>query len=79
MNYFDVSGTFSGNYGVTSEHRDQILRMAHLADIFTCPSEFIRKRASEEGIRSSYIPESIDFKHFKYSKTKENFRWILDE
>ena len=29
--------------------------------------------ASQEGIQSRYIPESIDFKHFKYSKNKENF------
>jgi len=73
VNYFDVSRTILGEYGTSVQHRDQILRMAHLADIFTCPSEFICKRASEEGIRSSYIPESIDFKHFKYSKTKEYF------
>ena len=73
VNYFDVTGSYLGNYGVTSEDRDQFIRMAHLSDIFTCPSDFIRERASQEGIQSRYIPESIDLKHFKYSKNKENF------
>ena len=73
VNYFDIAGTFPGNYGSTSEHMDQILRMASLSDAFTCPSEFIRKRASLEGIPSHYIPESIDFRHFQNKKTKDSF------
>ena len=72
VNYFDVAGTFPGNYGSTNENRLQILRMAKLSDAFTCPSEFIRQRAQQEGIPSHYIPESIDLKHFRNEKIPNN-------
>jgi len=73
VNYFDIAGTFPGNYGSTVVQRDQILRMAQMSDAFTCPSEFIQKRASQEGISSHYITDSIDFRHFKNEKTKDSF------
>lgn len=73
INYFDVSGKFPGNFGSTVEQRNQILRMGRLSDAFICPSEFIRKRASQEGLNSFYIPESIDFRHFNNTKTNISF------
>ena len=73
VNYFDVEGSFPGNYGSTVEHREQIFRMAKLSDAFTCPSDFIQKRACQEGIPSHYIPESIDLRHFINIKTKDSF------
>ncbi|MBF0290230.1 MAG: glycosyltransferase [SAR324 cluster bacterium] len=72
VNYLDVTGTFPGNYGSTEQTRKEFLRMAKLSDAFTCPSEFIRQRAAQEGILAHYIPESVDLRHFKGSKTKES-------
>ena len=73
VNYFDTAGTFQGDFGSSFEQKDQILRMSQLSDAFTCSSEFIRKRASQEGISSHYITDSIDFRHFKNKKTKDSF------
>jgi len=73
VNYFDIEGNFPGNYGSTAEQRDQILRMAKLSDAFTCSSEYIRARASQEGLNSFYIPDSIDLRHFRNKKTQNDF------
>ncbi len=73
INYFDVAGIFPGNYGSTEEQKEQILQMAKSADVFTCSSEFIRQRASQEGIIAHYIPETVDLRHFRNYKKKESF------
>ncbi len=73
INYFDETGIFEGGYGTTKAQVEEAIRMVELADVVTCGSEFIRKRASNFHSRTVYLPEAIDYRHFKFKKALSDF------
>ncbi|MCK4785464.1 MAG: glycosyltransferase, partial [Desulfobacteraceae bacterium] len=73
VNYFDVAGWFEGGYGSLSEHRTQALVMAQASEVVTCASSFIAERAVAHGFEAQYLPDSIDFRHFRLTKSPADF------
>lgn len=73
VNFFDETGLFEGGYGTTRERVTEAQRMGEVADVITCGSEFIRKRASEFHPRTVYLSESIDGRHFRFEKFPSDF------
>ena len=47
--------------------------MVDVADVITCASEFIRKRSMDFHPRSLYLPDSVDFRHFRFEKLLSDF------
>jgi nuclear transport factor 2 (NTF2) superfamily protein len=73
VNYFDETGLFHGEYGSTKERVMEAARMVELADIITCASEFIKQRASEYHPNVIYLPDSVNFNHFRFKKSHSDF------
>jgi len=73
VNYFDNTGMFDGGYGTTERHVEECLRMTEVADLVVCGSEFIRRRAENHHPRAVYLPESIDGRHFSFTKEVPDF------
>ena len=73
INYFDETGLYDGQYGVASKQVEEALKIVKLADVITCGSEFIKGRASDFHPHTVYLPESIDLRHFHFSKPKSDF------
>jgi hypothetical protein len=69
VNYLDVTGLLGDGYGVTERHRQECLAMLDVADAVTTASAFIARRVAEHHPRVVYIPDSIDRRHFGYTKT----------
>ena len=68
VNYFDETGMLEGGYGVTRAHVDECLRMVSLADVVIAGSAFIASRAREFHPRVTYLPESVNREHFRFTK-----------
>ena len=73
VNYFDETGLFQGGYGSTKERVREAARMVDLADVVACASEFIKQRASEFHPYTIYLPDSVDFDHFRFEKSCSDF------
>jgi hypothetical protein len=71
VNYFDETGLLEGGYGVTRAHVDECLRMVSVADVVIAGSAYIAARAREVHARVTYLPESVDREHFRYTKTHD--------
>jgi hypothetical protein len=74
VNYFDETGMLEGGYGVTRAHVDECLRMVSLADVVIAGSAFIASRAREFHPRVTYLPESVNREHFRYTKAYDAAR-----
>lgn len=72
VNYFDETGMLEGGYGVTRTHVDECLRMVSLADVVIAGSAFIASRAAEFHPRVTYLPESVNREHFRYTKAYDD-------
>jgi len=76
VNYFDQTELFKGGYGSIAERVEECRRMAEIADVITCASDFIARRASDFHPRAVYLPDSIDNRHFKFRKPEHDFRRV---
>lgn len=74
VNYFEESEVEHIGVPVSDRHVEECLRMASVADVITCASENIARRASQHHPRVEYLPDSIDRRHFKLVKSEEDFR-----
>jgi hypothetical protein len=74
VNYFDETGLFEGGYGSLAERVEECRRMAEIADVITCASDFIAQRAGEFHPRAVYLPDSIDGHHFRFRKPERDFQ-----
>lgn len=72
VNFFDVADDFQG-YGVSEKQVAEVKKIAPLVDTIICGSKYIRNKASCYNPNSVYLPESIDFHHFTYSKQQQHF------
>ena len=73
VNFFDVTGLFPGGYGSTEKKSKQIRELMKHTDVVTCASDYIKKIAREYHSRVVYIPDSINYKHFRWRKEKKDF------
>jgi len=74
VNYFDETGMLDGGYGVTRVHVDECLRMVSLADVVIAGSAYIASRAREFHPRVSYLSDSVNREHFRYTKAYDAAR-----
>ena len=74
VNYFDETELFEGGYGSLAENVEECRRMAEVADVITCASDFIARRAGDFHPRAVYLPDSIDSRHFRFRKPENDFR-----
>lgn len=73
VNYFDETGLFEGGYGTTAERVEECLRMVEIADVVTCASAYIARRARDFHPWAVYLPDSIDPEHFRLVKPEQDF------
>ena len=73
VNYFDVTGLFPGGYGSTEKTNNQIKKIIKQVDLIICASNYIKKKARENHSCAVYIPDSINYKHFRFKKAKSDF------
>jgi len=73
VNYFDEAGPFPGGHGVTPIQVKAVKKTARVVDRITCGSEYIRTKAKLFDSKALYLPESIDYKHFRFQKNKQDF------
>lgn len=74
VNYFDETGLFEGGYGTTAERVEECLRMVEIADVVTCASTYIARRARDFHPWAVYLPDSIDPEHFRLVKPEQDFK-----
>ena len=73
VNYFDETGLIGKGYGTTRERVAETMRMIQIADVVTCASEAIARRAHDVHQHVVYLPDSIDLHHFHYTKPVDDF------
>lgn len=73
VNYYDVSEAPGLPAPVTKQHVSQCLKMTEVADAVFCASENITNRAKDFHKAAFYLPDSIDKRHFRYSKNQKDF------
>lgn len=73
VNYFDETGLFEGGYGTTAKQVAQVRGMIEMADTVTCASAYIATRARAYHPWVEYLPDSIDHRHFCYTKSVGDF------
>jgi len=74
VNYFDETGLFEGGYGSPAERVKECRRMVDVADVVTCASGYITRRASDFHPWAVYLPDSIDSRHFRFGKPERDFQ-----
>lgn len=72
-NYFERSDATYMKNVVTQQHIDDCLRMVELATCVTCSSAFIADKSARHHDNVSYIPDSIDLRHFTGRKSPSDF------
>ena len=73
VNFFDVTGLFPGGYGSEEKVSNHVKKLVSQADVIICSSDYIRKKASEYHSWAIYIPDSINYEHFRWKKSKRDF------
>jgi glycosyltransferase involved in cell wall biosynthesis len=73
VDYFEESGVFPGGYGSSGEQAAQARRMTEEADAVTCASEEIARSARRFHPRVEHLPDSVDFRHFRFVKEAGDF------
>ncbi|MBN2301286.1 MAG: glycosyltransferase [Lentisphaerae bacterium] len=73
VNYFDETETFPGGYGTGSEQVAEARRMVEVCDVVTCASQNIADRAKDFHSWVEYVSDSIDLRHFRYTKSLDDF------
>lgn len=74
VNYFDPSELSNLGTPVGERHILECKRMVALADLVTCASANIAERAVDFHSRVRYLPDSIDHRHFRFVKNRNDFR-----
>lgn len=73
VNYLDFADVPFVGQPVTTQHQEQVLRMLAVVDAVTCSSSAIATRTAQVHEAVHYIPDSIDFRHFHFTKAAEDF------
>ena len=73
VNYFDETGYLGTGYGTPKERVIEAKRMVEIADVVTCASETIARRAREFHHHVICLADSIDLQHFHYTKAADDF------
>ncbi len=69
VNYYEINGEYiSAGSKPTLEQREAAIYMTRLADYVIADSIYIRDKAKKYNKNVIYIPDNIDFDHFKYVK-----------
>jgi hypothetical protein len=69
VNYLDETGVAPGGYGVTARHVAECRGMLEVADAVTAASAFIARRAREFHRHVEYLPDAVDRRHFRHTRT----------
>jgi|TARA_Y100000310_G_scaffold173103_1_gene173219 hypothetical protein len=73
VNYFDETGVFPGGYGVNSNQVEVMKKLSVSVNGIIAGSEYIKQRAKHYNPNSIYLPESIDYNHFNFVKSKKDY------
>lgn len=74
VNYFEPSGPVAGlGNPVSLKQTEVVKKLIGVADAVTCASQFIADKASEYHACVLHLPDSINFKYFKYHKSEADF------